>query len=355
MRRAKILPGLASASKTLADGSTRKYLYAWRGGPMLKATDGTPLKIGDPELVMAYAAAHAERKKPVTGTLFSLIAAYKVSGEFTKKADRTKIDYMRYLKMIENKFGTLPLHLVVKPETRGMFKKWRDDIAANGGDRQADYAWGMLARVLSVAKDRGSITANVCERGGRLYHVDRAEIIWQPEHIKAFGEVASEHLCFAMLLALWTAQRQGDLIKLTWSQYDGTHIRFQQGKTKARVIIPVGSVLKEALDARRPEKADGTILRNSYGKPWTSDGLRSSWGMATTKADLDDADLRFHDLRGTAVTRLSLAGCTDQEIAAITGHNEADVARIIRVYRGGRFELAEQAMAKLNLRYGNGT
>jgi integrase len=67
------------------------------------------------------------------------------------------------------------------------------------------------------------------------------------------------------VLALWTGQRQGDLIKLTWSQYDGTHIRLRQGKRKARVLLPVGSVLKSELDSRRPEKPYGTILRNTYG------------------------------------------------------------------------------------------
>jgi integrase len=347
MRRAKVLPGLATASKTLADGSRRKYFYAWRGGPLLKAPDGAPLRLGDPALVTAYSAAHEARKKPKPGTLFSLISTYKASTEFTKRAERTKKDYLRFLKMIEDKFGTLPVALVEKPQARGRFKAWRDEIAGARGSRQADYAWGMLARVLSVAKDRGTISVNVCERGGRLYHVDRAEIIWQAEHIKAFGEVASEPLRFALVLALWTGQRQGDLIRLLWSQYDGTHIRIKQGKTKARVVIPVGAVLKAALDARRPDEAKGPILRNTRGQIWTGDGFRTSWGKASTKAALDEADLRFHDLRGTAVTRLDLAGCTSREIASITGHSEKDIDRILKAYRGGRIELAEQAMFKL--------
>jgi hypothetical protein len=44
--------------------------------------------------------------------------------------------------------------------------------------RTADYAWSVLARVLSVAKDRGLIAVNACERGGRLYETNRTEIIW---------------------------------------------------------------------------------------------------------------------------------------------------------------------------------
>src|SRR6267154_1463414 len=133
---------------------------------------------------------------------------------------------------------------------RKYFYAWRDGMAAN--PRKADYSWTVLARVLAVAKDRGLIAVNVCERGGRLYEADRAEIIWLPEHITAFCSVASPELQFALLLALWTGQRQGTLIGITWSQYDGTHIRLQpnkqrRGKKKKRLVIPVGAPLTAVL------------------------------------------------------------------------------------------------------------
>jgi integrase len=308
-----------------------------------------------------------------TDTLASLIASYKGTGEFRSLGARTKKDYLRFLDIIEQRFGTLPKAALVKPGARGLFKDWRDEIATAtplnskqraelkkagkiapiAGDRQADYAWGMLARVLSVAKDRGTIAVNVCERGGKLYDVDRAEVIWLPEHITAFGKVAADELRFALVLALWTGQRQGDLIKLTWSKYDGTHIRLRQGKRNARVLLPVGAVLKAELDARRPENGEGTILRNTRGAAWTSDGFRSSWSTTHTRAGLDTTELRFNDLRGTAVTRLALAGCSVPQIAGFTGHSLKDVERILNAhYLGGKFELAEQAMLKLERHIG---
>jgi hypothetical protein len=202
MKRGR-LPGVATASKRLADGTRRKYYYAWRGGPLLAADDGTPLGPKDPQFVVAYSAAHAERKKPEKGSLFSLIATYRASTEFTGRAEVTKKSYRRYLKMIEEDFGTMPLGVVEHRKARGEFKAWRDKMAVN--PRKADLAWTVLARVLSVAKDRGLIAVNVCERGGRLYEADRAEIIWLTEHISAFCGVASPELQFALLLALWTA------------------------------------------------------------------------------------------------------------------------------------------------------
>jgi integrase len=178
------------------------------------------------------------------------------------------------------------------------------------------------------------------------------------EHVE-FCAVASPELALALLMALWTGQRQGNLITIMWSQYDGTHIRLQQnkrrrGKPKKRIVIPVGKPLQVILDARRPEKAEGTILRNTFGQSWTSDGFRASWGTAFDRAKLGDEDLHFHDLRGTAVTRLALAGCTVPQIAAITGHSPRDVDEILKAhYLGGQAELADQAIVRYVAAYGS--
>jgi integrase len=40
----------------------------------------------------------------------------------------------------------------------------------------------------------------------------------------------------------------------------------------------------------------------------------------------------FHDLRGTAITGLKVAGCTDVEIAAITGHSERTVGQLLKAH-----------------------
>jgi len=67
--------------------------------------------------------------------------------------------------MIEAEFGDMPIEALSDPEVRGEFKRWRDGMADT--PRKADYAWTTLARVLSVAHDRGRIPVNPCQRGGR--------------------------------------------------------------------------------------------------------------------------------------------------------------------------------------------
>lgn len=345
------LPGIASATKKLADGTRRKYYYAWRGGPLLKAEDGTALQPNDPRFFVAYTDAHRARKLPVQGTMFNLIALYRSSSEFTGLADKTRKSYAHYLRMIEDDYGDMPLEVIGHPKARGEFKAWRDRFS--NMPRTADYLWTVLARVLAVAKDRGKIAVNVCERGGRLYEADRADKIWTAEDIKTFCAAASAEIQAALLLALWTGQRQGDLLRLSWANYDGTHIRLRQSKGKKRVTIPVGAPLRVALDATKGSgRLATTILTNTRGKPWTEDGFRASWGKAFKKSGLG-SDLHFHDLRGTAVTRLALADCTIPQIAAITGHSLKDVQQILNAhYLGGTLELAEAAITKLNAVYG---
>jgi hypothetical protein len=53
----------------------------------------------------------------------------------------------------------------------------------------------------------------------------------------------------------------------------------------------------------------------------------------------------FHDLRGTAVTRLSEAGCTLQQIATIIGHSLKAVYRILERYLARTRGLAETILA----------
>jgi integrase len=80
--------------------------------------------------------------------------------------------------------------------------------------------------------------------------------------------------------------------------------------------------------------------------PWTSDGFRASWGKACKRAGI--ADLTFHDLRGTAVTRLAICECTEAEIATITGHSLRSVRAILDTHYLSRDPaLAESAIRKL--------
>jgi integrase len=339
------LKGINLARARLASGEVVTYYYAWRGGPRLV---GQP---GSPEFVQSYHDAIAQRRenRRKVDTLTGLIDAYQDAAEFKGLAEATRRGYRQHLAAIEREFGDFPVTALADRRSRGEFLAWRDRLAVSSR-RGADYRFAVFARVLSWAFNRGLAPLNPLERPGRLYRAARKEKVWTDEDEAAFLAKAPEHLHLALLLALWTGQRQGDLLRLTWAAYDGQTLRFSQSKTGARLLIPVGQPLKVALDAHRDDARSAvTILTTASGRPWTSDGFRASWGKACEKAGI--VDLTFHDLRGTAVTRLALAGCTVAEIATITGHALRDVGAILDAHYLKRDQnLAVSAIAKLETR-----
>lgn len=338
------LKGINRVRKRLASGQYRTYYYAWKGGPRL---EGKP---GSPQFHSSYCTATAARTLVPPDQLVSVLEQYRRSSEFLGLAPRTRHDYDRLLLKIERDFGDFPIDALRDPRTRGEFLAWRDRNALKSR-RQADYAFAVLARVMSWAYNRGIILLNPCERGGRVYRAKRSDRVWEAEQEGLFLERAPHHLHLALRLALWTGQRQGDLLKLTWSSFDGETLRLRQSKTGTVVRIPVGQVLQEDLINLRQGRAaknenylSEPILLNSNGQPWTESGFRASWRKACIAAGI--TDLTFHDLRGTAVTRLARAGCTVPEIATITGHSLRDVGAIL----DGHYLHRDEALAKNAIR-----
>jgi len=331
------LRGVHKVKRPLAGGGHSLHFYAWRGGPRIEATPDTP------EFLAEWQRLTADRHVPRhhNGTLQELITAYQKGPAFTDLAAETREGYVRRIRKIEAEFGDLPIAAIHDPRTRGAMLDWRDWMK---GKREADYCLTVLARILSWAKDRGRISTNPLERPGRLYSGSRAEIIWTDAEIEALLAEAAPQVRLPFLLALHTGQREGDVLRLTWGAYDGTAIRLRQAKGGRHVRIPVTAELKAALDATK--RLAVTICATSRKQSWTSDGFRASFTKAKEAAGIEGRT--FHDLRGTAVTRLAVAGCTVPEIATITGHDLKTVETILSAHYLGRVQaLGDSAIAKL--------
>jgi len=136
------LKGINSKRKRLADGSFKTYYWAWKGGPPLCGEPGTP------EFIASYNEAVARKVTPPRGRLLSVLQAYQDSDDFLSLAPRSRDDYVGKIKVIEKEFADFPLSAMTDARTRGVFKEWRERLALTSR-RQADYAWVVLARVLS--------------------------------------------------------------------------------------------------------------------------------------------------------------------------------------------------------------
>ena len=101
--------------------------------------------------------------------------------------------------------------------------------------------------------------------------------------------------------------------------------------------------MKSALDSAAKVKTALTIPTTTNRTTWTSDGFRTSWNKIVAKAKV--TGLTFHDLRGTAVTRFALGGCSEAEIATFTGHSLKDVGAILDAHDLSRdSRMAESAL-----------
>jgi integrase len=139
----------------------------------------------------------------------------------------------------------------------------------------------------------------------------------------------------------------GDLVRVSWSHVGADAITLTTGKSRHRreVIIPVYDALRRVLDGI--PKRSTAILTNSRHRAWTENSFGSAFNRAKVDASMEDRDLHFHDLRGTAATRFYIAGLSVRVIAEIMGWEEEYVEKIIRRYVG-RNAATKAAIEQLN-------
>jgi integrase len=341
------LPGINTVRKVVADGSTRYYYYHRDTGTRLS---GEP---NSAEFIASYAEAEKKLRERHVGMCAGLIRAYLTSPDFENNLQpSTQSEYRRLLTAIESKFGAVPIAAVADPRFTGDALEWRDTIAASK-PREADNRMIVFGRLLSWAKKRHRISANVLEGYERIYHADRSDKIWLPEQIAAIQQAANPEFWPLFLGALYTGLRQGDLRKLPWSAYDGHAITWRitkrrKGDAGVKVTIPCTAALCSLLDAL-PRRGP-LIFTTATGRAWQKRYLARQFESARAKAAEafpEIADLHFHDTRGTAITMLAEAGASVPEIAAITGHSYRTVNSILEKYLPRTKHLAEMAIAKL--------
>lgn len=347
------LKGVYQSHKKLRNGRLVTYHFL-RGFGALKPLpddEGEDFSFGSPAFMRSYQAAiAAPRKQRVEGTLQQVIDGYRDSQSFKRLAPRTQKDYLEHLDKIaatklagvKVELATYPLSAIDDPRIRRDLLGWRDKMAETS-PRQADARFGVLRIILEWARDRGMIANNHATRPKKVYKADRADKLWLPEHIEAFRAVADEPLKLALDLALWTGQRQGDLLKLCWTSYKDGRLTFRQGKRKRKIDMPVVGELRARLDSMKPVAA--TIMTTAAGKPWGKINFQHKWRAATLAAGLDG--LHFHDLRGTTCTKLADARCTPSEIAAMLGWTVQTVNAMLDRYQAMTAAQSDNAVAKL--------
>ena len=195
----------------------------------------------------------------------------------------------------------------------------RDKFAATPAS--ANNLLRALSSMMTWAVPRGWIRFNPCLsvkklKGGTPYAP------WSWEAICRFSEVARVDLWLAAALAQYSGQRQGDVLKMRWTDIRNGLIAVEQNKTGKKLWIPMHAELKRIL--AEVSKRSEFILTSDRGERWTADGFKTAWQRQMAERALEPLRKQkcvFHGLRKSAVVMLLEAGCTDAEVSAITGQS----------------------------------
>jgi integrase len=137
----------------------------------------------------------------------------------------------------------------------------------------------------------------------------------------------SDNMRVVFEMCYLSGQRIGDVLRMRWDDIEEGGIWVRQGKTRARLWVPLTPTLAATL-AETPRNGM-TIITTLEGRPLAYRSAHEAVMEVRRQIDAEAHDL--HGLRYSAASELAAAGCTDEQIEAITGH--ATVA-MIRRYAG---------------------
>ena len=178
-------------------------------GPRVKLPAGPH----DVEFWTAYKA-HLGSEMPTARTFDALIADYKVSPEFTKRAEATRHDYSRYLEIIATAWGELhvgslrPKHVI----------KLRDDWANT--PVAANHLLSVLKTRINWGIPREFSETNPCIYVPKLEINEGGARPWPAWAYPLVNEHAREDMRRAVQLARYAGQRQEDVLVMAPEHID---------------------------------------------------------------------------------------------------------------------------------------
>lgn len=249
--------------------------------------------------------------------------------------------------------------------TPARIAEWRDELLVRPKLRgtgtlspaSVNRAIAALSSAMTHAvKELGWIERNPCERvkkpkeaGGRIRFLSDEEL---PPLLAAVRASSHPDLLPAVLLALTTGARKSEILGLRWSQIDFKRraITLNHGETKndAGRALPLSGEVVELLQTRKKVRriGDDRVFPPPDGCKELE--LREPWKTALVQAGIDvrvatrkgrrkvlnsgkapavmTSDFRWHDLRHTAASHLTMDGVSAIAVARVLGQKTLAMA-----------------------------
>jgi integrase len=275
------------------------------------------------------------------GPFARLVDLYLKSSQFLGLAPRTRRDYEAYLRLLQADMG----HANPEAIQPAVVARYRDHLVAvkKVSERAADYHIQVLRLLFSWARRQGHLSGdNPASKPGLKSRGSRAGT-WSLEQLRQMAK-APYPVGLSVRLAIYTMQRQGDILTMRWSDIEGDTIRVEQNKTGRKLVLPLHPRLRAAL--RVAPKYSDTILGRSDGKPYTEDGFRTMFYKASLRLGKDRPT--FHDIRRTGASLLAAGGVSDSRVAQWTGHKRQGQDSILDTYIVNQSVLRKESFTIMN-------
>lgn len=226
------------------------------------------------------------------------------------------------IKILKEAFGDYRLASL----TSTQIAKYRDERLKVVGPQTVIHEINMLNRVLKaatldwgIALPGGLPTAQVrkpAKPRGRDRRITATEIS------RILETTESAELRTIVTLAVETGMRRGELASLLWEDVNLKKQTAHLPKTKTDVprTIPLSKAAVTALKALG-EKCEGRVFSLQ------GESMSQAFERACEPHRANIENIRFHDLRHEATSRLFEKGLNVMEVAAITGHKTLDMLK----------------------------
>ena len=305
---------------------------------------------GSPEFMTAYTEAMAGQPPPVIpqsrqfnpGTMNALAASYFNSRVFRTLAPTTQSAYRSIIDRLCREDGNNRVALLERRHIVGMMAARSEKPDSANGLRKVLRA--MMKHAIEIGLRPDDPTRDVrrippSSREG--FHSWTDDEIAQFELHYPIG--TKERLAIALLL--YTGQRRSDVVRMGPKDIRNGFLHIKQDKTGAELCIPVLPELQEIIVASTVGLT--TFLVNDFGQPFTAKRFGRWFCERCNKAGLPHY-CSAHGLRKAAARMLAEAGCTEHEIAAITGH--ASLHEVRRYTKAANQKLLATAAAQKLMR-----
>ncbi len=266
------------------------------------------------EAVLDSGQASSSRRDLRSITFGDLVRRYMA--EITPAKLSAESERMRLCRMLRAPLFDLSLAEL----TSGAVAAYRDARAKEVKPGTIGRELSLMHNVLDIARKEWGIgltenvVANVRKppiRNGRDRRLRPGEL---DRILVALDDTRNRLVKPAILFAIETAMRRGELLSLTWDaiNYEERTAHIPHTKTGYSRTVPLtdqGIAILKGLARTGPMVFDMTPM-----------ALKLAWNRVRKRADVPD--LRFHDLRHEAISRFAEMGLTIVELSTISGHRE---------------------------------